>query len=101
MANKLKEPNKIKSWQLSKECSVEYTLPEHNPRNIGKTEIYKEAVAHVIKQQNASISTLQRYLRVGYNQCARLIETMEIDGVVTKHQQNGTRSVLMKTNPFA
>lgn len=56
--------------------------------------LYDEAVAFVIKSRRASISAVQRQLRVGYNRAARLIEQMEAAGLVSGMETNGNRSVL-------
>ena len=58
-------------------------------------ELYDEAVAHVIETRRASISAVQRKLRIGYNRAARLIETMEAAGVVSEMDTNGSRQVLV------
>ncbi len=58
-------------------------------------ELYDEAVAHVIESRRASISAVQRKLRIGYNRAARLIETMEAAGVVSAMDTNGSRQVLV------
>ena len=57
-------------------------------------ELYDEAVAHVIETRRASISAVQRKLRIGYNRAARLIEAMEAAGVVSAMDTNGSRQVL-------
>ncbi|MEM1188080.1 MAG: DNA translocase FtsK 4TM domain-containing protein [Pseudomonadota bacterium] len=56
--------------------------------------LYDEAVHHVTKSRRASISSVQRKLRIGYNRAARLIETMEMAGVVSPMGSNGQREVL-------
>ncbi len=56
--------------------------------------LYDEAVAFVIESRKASISSVQRKLRVGYNRAARLIEQMEASGVVSPAGNNGNREVL-------
>jgi DNA segregation ATPase FtsK/SpoIIIE, S-DNA-T family len=56
--------------------------------------LYDEAVAHVLKSRRASISAVQRQLRIGYNRAARLIEAMEHAGLVSPMQTNGNREVL-------
>lgn len=56
--------------------------------------LYDEAVAIVIKTRRASISLVQRNLRIGYNRAARLIEDMERAGLVSAMQSNGNREVL-------
>lgn len=56
--------------------------------------LYDEAVAIVVKTRRASISLVQRNLRIGYNRAARLIEDMERAGLVSSMQSNGNREVL-------
>jgi DNA segregation ATPase FtsK/SpoIIIE, S-DNA-T family len=63
-----------------------------------KDELYDEAVAIVLKSRRASISSVQRQLRIGYNRAARLIEDMERAGLVSEMQSNGSREVLVKAN---
>jgi DNA segregation ATPase FtsK/SpoIIIE, S-DNA-T family len=57
--------------------------------------LYDEAVAFVLESRRASISSVQRKLRIGYNRAARLIEAMEEAGVVTPMNSNGSREVLV------
>jgi S-DNA-T family DNA segregation ATPase FtsK/SpoIIIE len=57
--------------------------------------MYDEAVAIVLKSRRASISSVQRQLRIGYNRAARLIEQMEKAGLVSSMQSNGNREVLV------
>jgi|CXWL01.1.fsa_nt_gi S-DNA-T family DNA segregation ATPase FtsK/SpoIIIE len=57
--------------------------------------LYDEAVGIVIKTRRASISLVQRNLRIGYNRAARLIEEMERAGLVSSMQSNGNREVLV------
>ncbi len=57
--------------------------------------LYDEAVNYVIESRRASISSVQRKLRVGYNRAARLIEAMEAAGVVSEMSTNGSREVLV------
>ena len=56
--------------------------------------IYEKAVAIVIQTRKASISTIQRKLKLGYNRAARIIERMEQEGIVSEMNSNGTREVL-------
>ena len=56
--------------------------------------LYDEAVAFVLESRKASISSVQRKLRVGYNRAARLIEQMEVSGVVSPMSSNGSREIL-------
>jgi S-DNA-T family DNA segregation ATPase FtsK/SpoIIIE len=57
--------------------------------------LYDQAVAIVLKTRRASISLVQRHLRIGYNRAARLIEQMERAGLVSAMQSNGNRDVLV------
>lgn len=56
--------------------------------------LYEQAVRTVTSTRSASIATLQRHLLIGYNRAARLIEQMEQDGLVTRMDACGRRSVL-------
>lgn len=58
---------------------------------------YDEAVQIVCESGRASISYLQRRLKIGYNRAARLIETMEVAGIVSPLQSNGSREVLVRS----
>ena len=60
-----------------------------------KDELYDEAVAFVAQSRRASISAVQRRLRIGYNRAARMIETMEESGVLSPMASNGNREVLI------
>jgi len=57
-------------------------------------ELYGQAVRVVQAQQRASISLIQRHLRIGYNRAARLLEQMEKAGVVSVMQRDGSRTIL-------
>jgi len=56
--------------------------------------LYDQAVDIVLKSRRASISQVQRYLRIGYNRAARLVEQMEAAGLVSPMQSNGNREVI-------
>ncbi|MFF7710074.1 DNA translocase FtsK 4TM domain-containing protein [Pseudomonas sp. NPDC007930] len=56
--------------------------------------LYDEAVAFVLESRRASISSVQRKLKIGYNRAARMIEAMEMAGVVTPMNSNGSRDVV-------
>jgi S-DNA-T family DNA segregation ATPase FtsK/SpoIIIE len=62
-------------------------------------ELYDQAVAFVTESRRASISSVQRQLRVGYNRAARLVEEMEAAGVVSPPEHNGQREVLAPPPP--
>lgn len=68
------------------------TLPDQTEE---KDELYPNAVQFVTETRKASISSVQRKLRIGYNRAARIIESMEDDGVISEPDQKGTREVLL------
>jgi S-DNA-T family DNA segregation ATPase FtsK/SpoIIIE len=77
-------------------------LPGEGARDSNGEEIdplYDEAVAVVTETRKASISYVQRRLKIGYNRAARMIEEMEIAGVVSLVQTNGSREVLAPPPP--
>jgi len=57
--------------------------------------LYDQAVEIVLKNRRASISLVQRHLRIGYNRAARLLEDMEKAGMVSAMQANGNREILV------
>ncbi len=61
--------------------------------------LYDKAVRIVTESRRASISGVQRHLRIGYNRAARLIEQMERDGVVSGPEHNGNRTVIAPPPP--
>ncbi|ADJ29522.1 DNA translocase FtsK [Nitrosococcus watsonii] len=61
--------------------------------------LYDQAVRVVTETQRASVSGVQRRLRIGYNRAARLVEAMEHSGVVSTMQANGSREVLAPPPP--
>ncbi|HHC72090.1 MAG TPA: cell division protein FtsK, partial [Thiotrichales bacterium] len=62
-------------------------------------ELFDEAVRYVTETRRASISSVQRHLRIGYNRAARLIEAMEAAGIVGEMQSNNNREVLAPPPP--
>jgi len=62
--------------------------------------LYDEAVGIVMKTRKASISSVQRHLRIGYNRAARLIEQMEESGIVSAMESNGNRTVLVPDREY-
>ena len=57
--------------------------------------MYDQAVAIVLQHKRASISLVQRHLRIGYNRAARLLEQMEKSGLVSSMATNGNRDILL------
>lgn len=61
--------------------------------------LYDEAVAYVTRSRRASISSVQRQFRIGYNRAARLVEQMEAAGVLSTMSRSGSRDVLAPPPP--
>ena len=60
---------------------------------------YDQAVEIVLKNRRASISLVQRHLKIGYNRAARLLEQMERSGIVSSMSSNGNRDILVPAQP--
>ena len=75
-------------------------LPEEiSEGNADYDELYDQAVRIVTESRRASVSGVQRRLKVGYNRAARLVELMEQQGVVSAPEHNGNRTVLAPPPP--
>jgi len=77
-------------------------MPREKPTKGGGDEVdplYDEAVAIVTQTRKASISYVQRRLKIGYNRAARMIEEMETAGVGSAMQSNGSREVIAPPPP--
>lgn len=77
---------------------VEEMIPKDEPQKTNadsEDELYDEAVALVVEMQTASISLLQRRFRIGYNRAARIVDEMEINGVVGPSEGSKPREVLV------
>lgn len=61
--------------------------------------LYDEAVAFVTETRRGSISSVQRKFKIGYNRAARIIEQMEMQGIVSAQGHNGNREVLAPPPP--
>ncbi len=73
------------------------TIPGLEPLDSREDELdplYDDAIAIVVESRKASISYLQRRLKIGYNRAARLIEEMENSGIVSAVLANGSREVI-------
>jgi S-DNA-T family DNA segregation ATPase FtsK/SpoIIIE len=64
------------------------------PESAEQDPLYDEAVKIVTTDRKPSISYVQRRLKIGYNRAARLLEAMEMAGLVGPLQSNGSREVL-------
>ncbi|MDP3786490.1 MAG: DNA translocase FtsK [Candidatus Omnitrophota bacterium] len=77
----------------------EEILKEQDKKIHGKTfekdEMYEEAVRMVLETKQASVSMLQRRLGLGYTRAARLVDTMEADGIVGPYNGSKPRSILI------
>jgi S-DNA-T family DNA segregation ATPase FtsK/SpoIIIE len=60
-----------------------------------KDPMYDQAVEVVLKNRKASISLVQRHLKIGYNRAARLVEDMENAGLVSAMSTSGQRDILV------
>ena len=63
-------------------------------KNTDKDELYETAVEIIRTEGKASTSFLQRKLQIGYNRAARIIDTMESEGIVSKANHVGKRDVI-------
>ena len=86
---------------LNGEASAEILLPGEQPENADQEfdAFFDEAVSFVTETRKASVSSVQRKFRIGYNRAARLVEQMEQSGVVSSPGHNGNREVLAPPPP--
>ncbi|MBO1255083.1 DNA translocase FtsK 4TM domain-containing protein [Alteromonas sp. 5E99-2] len=86
---------------LDGEASAEVLLPGEQNENADQEfdVFYDEAVSFVTESRRASVSSVQRKFRIGYNRAARLVEQMESSGVVSAPAHNGNREVLAPPPP--
>ncbi|KWR90237.1 FtsK/SpoIIIE family DNA translocase [Cupriavidus sp. IDO] len=97
----------VEHWKQFGEPDYEEAILAGDPAEAGGTDLlgdgagdgeadplYDEAAAFVLNTRRASISAVQRQLRIGYNRAARLIEQMEVAGLVSQMGRNGARDVL-------
>jgi len=71
-----------------------YSGSEDGVADAEQDELYDQALEFVTESRRASISAVQRKLKIGYNRAARMIESMEAAGVVTEMSGNGSREVI-------
>lgn len=75
--------------------STSNELTEPGKQEIAPDPLYAQAVAVVMINQKASVSLVQRLLKVGYNRAARLLEAMEQAGLIGSRYVNGYRQILV------
>ena len=85
----------------SRACRASRPAGEEGGGDPEQDALYDEAVQIVTESRKASISGVQRRLKIGYNRAARLIEAMEAAGLVGPLQSNGSREVLAPPPPEA
>ncbi|RUO25878.1 cell division protein FtsK [Aliidiomarina minuta] len=86
---------------LAGDSNEDGLLPGEQP-SIGDEEadaLFDEAVAFVTESRRVSVSSVQRKFRIGYNRAARIVEQMEMTGVVSTAGHNGAREVLAPPPP--
>lgn len=86
---------------LNGEASAEVLLPGEQPEGADQEMdvFYDEAVSFVTESRKVSVSSVQRKFRIGYNRAARIVEQMELSGVVSASGHNGNREVLAPPPP--
>jgi S-DNA-T family DNA segregation ATPase FtsK/SpoIIIE len=94
------EPAYIEAVLDGPQSDVPGLKPEPGAELDGEQDaLYDQAVRIVTESRKASISGVQRRLKIGYNRAARLVETMEEAGIVGSLQANGSREVLAPPPP--
>jgi len=88
------EPNYIEEILQEPTTAIPGLSPTGNETDSELDELYDQAVAIVTESRKASISYVQRRLKIGYNRAARMVEEMENAGVVSQVTGSGTREVL-------
>ena len=89
--NETQEDITIENYDNNKQGGLELEFANKNV-----DELYEKAVNLVIDQQKVSTSFVQRYLQIGYNRAARIVEKMEEEGIISEPSNAGKRNVLAK-----
>ena len=89
--NETQEDITLENYESDKQGGLEL---EFTNKNVD--ELYEKAVNLVIDQQKVSTSFIQRYLQIGYNRAARIVEKMEEEGIISEPSNAGKRNVLTK-----
>ena len=89
------EPDYLDDIVDDEQGGIPVLLPGETAENDDESDpLYDEAVYIVTESRRASISSVQRRLKIGYNRAARMIEAMEAAGIVSSMQSNGSREVM-------
>ncbi|EEG09832.1 DNA translocase FtsK [Pseudogulbenkiania ferrooxidans] len=95
------EPDYVEGLLTGETEAEEAAASETGGKTTAETDpLYDEAVEIVLRTRKPSISSVQRHLRIGYNRAARLIEEMEVAGIVSAMESNGNRTVLVPDRSF-
>jgi DNA segregation ATPase FtsK/SpoIIIE, S-DNA-T family len=89
------EPNYVDEVLEGPEAEMDDAIVAGANGDAESDPLYDQAVEVVLRTRRASISLVQRHLRIGYNRAARLIEQMERAGMVSPMQSNGNRDILV------
>jgi len=89
--NETQEDITIENYENDKQGGLELEFANKNV-----DELYEKAVNLVIDQQKVYTSFVQRYLQIGYNRAARIVEKMEEEGIISEPSNAGKRNVLAK-----
>ena len=92
------EPNYVDAVLDGGESEAEDGVSGPQNGDAENDPLYDQAVEIVLRTRRASISLVQRHLRIGYNRAARLIEQMERAGMVSPMQSNGNRDILVPSS---
>ncbi len=84
-----------KQQDVSYEVDIVESFTAHEEATESSDELYDEAVELIIEANQASVSFLQRRLRIGYNRAARLIDEMEAKGVIGPYEGTKPRKVIL------
>jgi S-DNA-T family DNA segregation ATPase FtsK/SpoIIIE len=71
-----------------------------NDNNPDLDDLYPEAVRFVTESRIASVSTVQRKFKIGYNRASCILGAMEADGIVSSAEPHGRRFVLAPSSPM-
>ena len=91
------EPNYVEGLLEGGTVDGEDGIPGEGEASGEKDPMYDQAVEVVLKNRKASISLVQRHLKIGYNRAARLVEDMEKAGLVSSMSTSGQREILVPT----